>query len=181
MAYRRMDAAQSVPAYIVFYYKTDDLFNNVFLKTTYRAKSLRDKNDEAQVDEYAMSEDEKDAFTLFLQQAIHDVFNSVMKMTSQVTDALILDTSVAAIISDVSAEDDKAYGFKIKDHEAYNANNLVLVDDGAKKMIENYILKEWYKMVGLDSELQKHLAEYMASRQDLVTKRLFQLRKPFIN
>lgn len=177
MAYVRIE---DDPNFIVFYYKTDDLFNNVFLKTTYRAKSLRDKNDEAQVDEYAMSEDEKDAFTLFLRQGIHDVFNHVMKMTSQVTDALVLDTAVNAIIG-TGTDTDKAYGFKIKDHEAYNVNNLVLVDDGAKKMLENFILKEWYKMVGLDSELQKYMNEYMSSRQDFVTKRLFQLRKPFLN
>jgi len=168
------------PNYIAFYYKVNDLFNNVFLKTTYRAKNIRDSNNESQVDEYAISEDEKDAFTLFLQQAIHDVFNYVMKMTTQVENALIININESVVIGTGSSTD-KVYGFKVKDHEAYNANNLMLVDDGAKKMIENYILKEWYKMVGLDSELQKQLSDYMASRQDLVTKRLFQLRKPFIN
>ncbi len=177
MAYKRIT---DTPNYIAFYYRVDDLFNNVFLKTTYRARSLRDKNNESQVDEFAISEDEKDAFTLFLSQGIHDVFNTVMKMTSQVDDALIINVE-EAIVTGLGTSEAKVYGFKIKDHEAYNINNLALVDDGAKKMLEYFILKEWYKMVGLDEELNKHLTEYIGARQDLASKRLFQLRKPFIN
>ncbi len=189
MSYVRIDAVEydagppevlAEPANISFYYKVEDMFNNIFLKTTYRAKNIRDTANEAQVDDFAMSEDEKDAFTLFLRTAVHDAFNKVMKMTTGVDDALILNENESDVTGEGTSEE-KVFGFRVKDHSAYNENNLFLVDDGVKNLIESYIMREWWEMVGNEAEMTKADVKYKEVKRDLVTKRLFQLRKPFIN
>lgn len=178
-------ATSTIPAHIIFFYTEDSMFNNVMIRSMYRAKNIRDNAGESQVDDYAMSEDERDAFNMFLSTAIHSAFNNVMKMTSGVTSALILgveaDTIFTATLPTGVVATDIIYGFKIKDHEAYNENNIVLVDEGVKTMVETHIMREWYEMVGHADEFAKMNAKYLALKNDLITKRLFQLRKPLIS
>lgn len=179
MSYIRLTGTPPEPNTIAFYYKNDDLFNNVFLRTMYRAKNIRDENNESQVDDFAISEDEKDFFNITIRAAVHDAFNNVLKMTSSVTDALLLNVAESTI--DSARGSDLCYGMKVKDHKAYNDNVLSLVDDGIKNHLESFVLMEWYKMVGQAEETAKWTAEYLKYRSILVTKRLFQLRKPFIS
>lgn len=178
-------APNIVPAHIVFFYNEDSLFNNVMIRTTYRAKNIRDTTGESQIDDYAISEDERDVFGIFLSGSIHEAFNQVMKMTTKVTDALILgetgDDVFDTTLPEGVAATDVLFGFKVKDHEAYNDNNIILVDEGVKSMVETFIMRDWYEMVGNNEEFQKMAAKYLALKRDLVTKRLFQLRKPFIS
>jgi hypothetical protein len=180
-----VDAAGLVPAHIVFFYKEDALFNNVMIRTTYRAKNIRDTTGESQIDDYAISEDERDVFGIFLSGSIHEAFNNVMKMTTKVTDALILGATGTSVFASALPEGvlgtDILYGFKIKDHEAYNNNNIILVDEGVKSMVEAYIMRDWYEMVGNNDEFVKMREKYLTLKRDLITKRLFQLRKPFIS
>lgn len=181
MSHIRVTGTPPEPNIIAFYYRVADMFNNVILRTMYRAKNIRDNNNESQVDDWAISEDEKDFFNITIEKAIHDAFNTVMKMTTSVTDALLLNVLENTINTGSGSAEEKCYGFKVRDHEAYNANILNLVDDGIKNMVESYVMMEWYKTVGQNEELQKWLGEYMKNREILVTKRLFQLRKPFIS
>lgn len=183
--YQNVAAAGQVPAHIMFFYTENMVFNNVMIRSMYRAKTIKDGNGESQIDEYALSEDEKDAFVIFIKKAIHDAFNHVMKMTTGVPDALILGQTgtevFAATLPDGVLANDIIYGFMIKDHEAYNENNIALVDEGIKNLIEANIMREWYEMVGHDAETAKMYQKYQAIKSDLITKRLFQLRKPLIN
>ena len=176
--------AGGVPAHIMFFYTQDSLFNNVMIRSMYRAKTIRDEKGESQVDDYAMSEDERDAFTIFLSSAIHDAFNHVMKMTTGVADALILGETGTQVFATVRPTGvlatDIIYGFKIRDHESYNENNISLVDEGIKTMVETKIMREWYEMVGHGDEFAKMSQKYLDLKRDLITKRLFQLRKPLI-
>jgi len=179
MAYARITATPPAPNYIVFYFKDDDTFANISLRSQYRAKNIKNEKGESLVDDFALTEDERDAFDLFFEQAIYDAFNVVMKMTTGVSNAVILSTAVSTILA-TGSDADLASGFKVKDHVAYNANNLALVDDGIKNLLLSFVMKEWYKMNGLDAELQKWLGEYLEAKRDLTNKRLFQLRKPLI-
>lgn len=182
---QRVAAAGAVPAHIIFFYTEASMFNNVQIRSMYRAKNIRDNKGESQVDDYAMSEDERDAFAMFLNAAIHEAFNHVMKMTTGITSALILNEAADDVwpttLPDGVAATDVIYGFKIKDHEAYNDNNVVLVDEGVKSLIETYVMREWYEMVGHADEFAKMSAKYTNLKQDLITKRLFQLRKPLLS
>jgi outer membrane lipoprotein-sorting protein len=180
----RVAKASGVPAHILFYYTEDNLHNNVMIRTMYRAKNIRDNEGNSLIDDYAISEDEKDAFALFLSSAIHEAFNQVMKMTTGVSDALIINEPADDVFDTVPAglEDTTVvYGFKVKDHEAYNDNNIILVDEGVKSLVETQIMRDWYEMVGNDAEYAKMRAKYNEIKRDLITKRLFQLRKPFMS
>jgi len=178
--FARIEATETIPAMIVFYYLDEAIFDNVSLRSQYRAKNIKSEKGESLVDDFAITQDERDAFDLFLEQSIYDAFNIVMKMTTGVPNAVILRTSVADILEDPEESEELASGFKVKDFAAYNENNLSLVDDGVKNLILAFIMKEWYKMNGLDTELAKWLNEYNEVRRDLVNKRLFQLRKHLI-
>lgn len=180
--YTRVTAVAPDPNFIAFYYKTEDMFNAVSLKSTYRTRMMKDDKGESMTDDLAMSADETDAFTLFINTALHDAFNSVMKMTTGVADAILPDKTLAQILGDILVVDEgKYYAFRIKDNAAYNANNLALVDDGVKNLIEAFINKSWWEMVGVDPEFLKAKEKYREIKTDLINKRLFQLRKPLIN
>jgi len=162
------------PKQITFYYQSKNMFDNVSLRTMYRAKTLLNEKGEAMIDEYAMSADEEDAFKIFIADAVNDAFQIVLKMTTGVTDALILDQSVP--ISDNQAIVN-CYGFKIVDEDAYNDNNLLTVDDGVKKYILYHVLASWWGLVAHKDEEIKFLTKRDEARTDLITNRLFQLRK----
>lgn len=164
-------------ARITFYYQRENIFNNVSLRTMYRAKTILNEKGEAMNDQYSMSADEDDAFAIFLLDAVNDAFQVVMKMTTGVTDAIIIDqTVVTGEIGAVSSVTN-CYGFMILDEEAYNENALFTVDDGIKKYIQSHILAAWWGLVSYEKEEAKWLVTRDRERADLITNRLFQLRK----
>jgi len=159
---------------ITFYYTRSSLFNNVSLRTHYRASRIKDEKGETKVDEYAMSEDESDAFDVFAQDAINDAFQILLKMTTGVTGAIVINGTVH---TGAATESNGTYGMKIVDEDAYNDNNLTTVDDGLKKYIEAHIMVSWYNLIGWTDEEIKWMAKLGDIRRDLINNRLFQLRK----
>jgi len=165
------------PAYIAFYYQKTPVFENISLRTMYRARNLKDDKGESQIDDYAMSADELDAFEIFIKQAIYDAFDIVMKMTTSLTDPVFIDETITIAAAPVT----NAYGFNIFDEEAYNENNLYTTDDGIRKYIDAHIMTNWYDLVGHNDEYTKWLARRDDARMELITRKLFQLRKPLLS
>ena len=162
------------PKYIQFYWTKSELFDNISLRTTYRAKTIKNEKGEALLAEYAMSNDEKDAFTLFVKKAIYDVLDIVLKMTTGVeSQPIAIDETIQVEFRSVP----NAYGFKILDEEAYNINNLYTVDDGTRKYIDAHIMAAWYQLVGLKQEQAEWDMERDTAKTDLINNRLFQLKK----
>ena len=159
---------------LTFYYQKSNIFNLVHVRTMYRAKMMLNDQKESMVDDYGMSSDEDDAFKIFIEDAVNDVLQIVLKMTYGVSDALVLNDSVA-ISSTTSVSN--CYGVKVADEESFNENNLFSVDDGIKKYIQYHILASWYALTGLTDEEAKWSFKKDLARQDLITNRLFQLRK----
>jgi len=163
---------------IVFYYNKQDLFDHVSLITSYRARNIKNQEGTPQVDDYAMSEDETDAFLLFAKSAVKDVYDVVIKLTKGISSQpVFVDETVTIGGSTV----DNLYGFKIVDNNAYNDNVLFIVDDWVRRYIEYHILASWYELVGVDVEYKNWLAKRESTRYGLITKGLFQLRKPLIS
>lgn len=81
------------PNKIRFLFLKDKIFSHVSLRTQYRARSMKDEKGQSLIDDYAVSEDERDAFNIHLDTASYDVFNSVLKMTKgiDVDDAISVD------------------------------------------------------------------------------------------
>ena len=185
MSYQR-DYHGSDPV-IVFWYLREDLFNEVNLLSLYRAKNIvQSAGNEAgktMVDEYALSEDERDAFYIFAKKAIYDAFAQVVKMTKALTDTVFINDGVYTGEESTSGivTSSPAYGFILYDNTAYNANVLQLVDNEILKFLRMEILYDWYDLNGMDAEASKYKAKWDESRRDLVNRYLFQLRKPLIS
>ena len=155
------------PNTITFRNTADALFNIVGLKTMYRAKNIKDEKGTSLIDDFAMSQDERDAFNEFLKTAANMVFKTVLKITKGVADAIVVD-----VVANVDVI--------IIDNAAYNQNILTYVDNLIKESLIIKIMSEWYKTCGLDSEFQKAEAEFIQSKNELVNG-LFELRKPQIS
>lgn len=183
MSYTRTNTDSGDPC-IVFHYLSEDLFNEVNLLSLYRAQSIiqqaGDKAGETMIDEYALTEDERDAFNIFVKTALYDAFAQVVKMTKSISDTVFLNTAAFDDELSISITGDASYGFIIYDNDAYNDNVLQLVDNEILKFMRFEILYNWYELKGVDNEAAKYMAKWQASRRDLVNRYLFQLRKPLM-
>jgi len=165
------------PQIIQFYYKTEDLFNSVSLRSLYRALNIKSEAGEALIDDFAITLDEEDAFDLLIRDAAHEVFQYVLKMCRGVTDALVLDDAIEILgVPDTGPY----YAVHVLDNEAYNANNLELVENTVKMLLQVHVLKNWYEMKGHTDEQTKLMAKYNSLKIKLINKDLFQLRKPLL-
>lgn len=159
---------------IVFYYTKTQLFGNVKIYTNYRARTLLNEKGESQVDVYAISDAEIDAFELFMAQAIADLFQIALKMSNGVDDAVISDGTYTDSSSVVHTN---VYGIVINNEEAFNENNLFTADQGIKDYLHASVMADWYSLVGLEKLQIEWLAKKTDIRRDMITNRFFQLRK----
>ena len=158
------------PNTIRFRYLSDDLFSIVMLKTMYRARTIKNDKGESLIDDYAMSQAERDAFDTFLITSANLVFKTVLKMTKGVTSAISIDTAETTGNTDLI----------ILDNAAFNENILDYVDTLIKDTIVFKVMSEWYKTCGLDEEFAKIEANYNQNKKELING-LFELRKPLIS
>lgn len=164
-------AHEIIDSVIYFSYITNTLFDIVSLKTMYRGKNMKDDKGNSLVDDFAISQDERDAFNQFLKTAANLVFRTVLKITKGVDDAILID-----IDSSTTAE----VVLKIIDNAAYNENVLTYVDFLIQETIIYKIMSEWYKTCGHDAEYSKMESNYQESKRQLFDG-LFELRKPLIS
>ena len=163
------------PAKIRFWYTTDELFNSVSLRSTYRANMVRNKEGEAQLDDVAISQDEKDIMIEFLKEAIYDVSAELFKITEGI--AVSTFANISMTINSVATI---CSGFEIKDNVAFNANLLPNLDQKIENTIRYSILREWYASVGMETDVQ--INAVMAQKNMSKVKNLtFQLRKPLMS
>ena len=148
---------------IQFIYKIADLFNNVSLKSSYKARLVSD--DGRVVDDLTMLDDDKSAFMANIQKLLTDIYERVIKLTSSVENAYEL-TEDHIII-------------KIQNNESFNSNVLDIVDASIYECIETGSMKEWYSICGKTDYEQEYTAKYM-SALNLLSNRMFQLKKKSI-
>ena len=80
------------PAKIRFYYPTDKIFNSVSLRTTYRANMVKTNEGEAQLDDIAISQDERDIMLEFLADAIYEISAEIFKITEGIDLSVFVDS-----------------------------------------------------------------------------------------
>ena len=66
---------------ITFYYDSDKLFNDVSLMSAYMTKNLKNESCSA-MDEYSISDDEKDMYGVCVRQTLPNIYETMMKITS---------------------------------------------------------------------------------------------------
>lgn len=150
---------------ITFTYGSDDTFNDVGLLSAYMTKVLA-KEKGASMDDLAISEDERDVYDVCVKQALPNIYEVVVKITSGVEDAF--------------KSEDGNIVFNIRDNESYNSNVLTIVDETLHTCLKYGILAEFYS-VNTNADLQRiSLAKYADSIAQL-KQRLFQLKKKAIS
>lgn len=148
---------------ILFQYVVADLFNNVSLKSSYKARVVSE--DGRVVDEMSMLDDDKDAFRANIQKILADIYERIVKLTSAVENAYNVDETNISI--------------KMQNNDAFNANVLDIVDTSIYDCLEMGSLKEWYSVCGKIDFEQEYAAKYNAALS-LLSNRLFQLKKKSI-
>lgn len=176
MAFKKIAAAGAEPAMVQFAYATDDLFNSVAIRSTYRAKMVKDGAGESQLDDVAISQDEKDIVREILEQAIYDVFGELFKITESVDSPIFFD---ADTVLGATGDAVKASGGLIKDNQAFNANVLPNIDKKIENCLRYYVLAEWYVSASMASDAELNWGKYKDYLRQ-VKNLTFQLRKPLM-
>jgi hypothetical protein len=146
---------------IVFSYKKDDLFNEVYLISSYRAKNIKTEEGESLLDEFALTEDERDAFESKLKDGIDVITNRLEKLVSD---------------ADYSSNTAAEITIIIKDRQTYNENVVKKLDRLLEDILIKSVLLGWCKLTGQLDDMKKYQAELAVAERDLNNKS-FQLRK----
>lgn len=150
---------------ITFSYSNDELFNDVSLLSAYMVKNMAVQSGSA-LDEFAITSDEKDVWGVCLKQALPNIYDAFLKISSGVTNAFSSDASKVDI--------------NIKNNGAYNTNVLSLVDSTLRDCINYGTLVEFYSINLNDVLLNLARGKYAECMFQL-NKRLFQLKKKLVN
>lgn len=147
---------------IAFTYEVDDLFTDASRVSAFTSKNLRDKEGNAMVDTFALSEDERGVYLQGMKSILPDIYDLLIKLTSDIDNAFI--------VSDTEIK------FIINDNDAYNANLLLLLYNAIRETLIQGSLKVWYR-TSLHGDLFKIYNEsYQQSLTELYN-RLFQLKR----
>lgn len=155
---------------ITFSYSNDELFNDVSLLSSYMVKNMVFEAGPA-LDEFVITDDEKDVWKVCLKQALPNIYEALLKISSGVTDAFNDNVEVGS---------KKYLQIKIKDNKEYNTNVLSIVESTLRDCINYGTLVEYYSINindGLLNLAKGKFNNYMFQ----LNKRLFQLKKKSIN
>lgn len=156
---------------ITFRYDYDEVFNDVGLLSAYMIKNVADENGTL-LDDYAITEDEKDVFAICLKQALPNIWERLMKISSGVDNAF----GIVTVEATEETEAGKFVEFNIKDNGAYNKNVLALVESTLNECIKYGVLTEFYS-VNVNAELLRLSKSKFVENLNLLTNRLFQLKQ----
>lgn len=155
---------------ITFYYKRDELFNDVGQISAYMTKNLASESGSA-LDDYAITDDEKDIFNVCVKQTLPNVYEVLMKMSTGIDDAFN---------DDATEEGTQCVSLSINDNEAYNENILSLVNATIEDCLRYGILAEFYS-INSNATLQQIAQGKFSSNLLLLNQRLFQLKRKKIS
>jgi len=177
MAYEKIIAASPVPATINFYYIIDTLFNDISLRSMYQARNKKDSDGNSMLDDFSITEDERDIFLGLVEDAVYDVFLSFLKYTKAITAPAIFHN-----INYTPDGGDEALtsGVRIVNYEAYNQNYLVVIDKNLFKAIRFYTLRDFASSQGLNDDALIFDRLYMLAKKNIVNYSM-QLKKPLIS
>lgn len=177
MSYQKKESGvTSVPNSIRFYYKQDSIFSRVAYETAMRAKSIKDQSGEAQLDDFALTEDERNLFKIFFDRALLDVLKVFLKHTKGIPKADVIDENGMESTTPSTTSDD--YGeFEIRDNDAYKSSTLEWIDRQVKEMLTLHVKSSWYESVGLEELSKLSMDKYLVAKRDLVNRGLHDLLK----
>ena len=160
---------------ITFSYDNAEMFNDVSLLSAYMAKSWA--GTESPIDEFTITSDEEELYNICAKQALPNIYEVLMKMSSGIEDAFK---------DSVTVETDETEGLKrkagkyieinINNKGDYNVNALGIVDSTLRDCIKYAVLAEYYSFC-LNKDLHAIAMGKYSESLLLLNKRLFQLKK----
>jgi len=152
-----------ITATISFSYTFAAIFDKVEQLTTRVAQSIGDKEGNAMIDMYAVSDDEKDTVLFLLQDAARNLFKGFGKLTFGITDAITISDTLVSL--------------KIKNNGSQNTNTPNEIDGLIELALINYILAAWFAKKILGEQSNYYYMEYIKNVKD-ITDKTFRLRIP---
>lgn len=83
-------------AKIRFSYETDKIFNSVSLRTTYRANMTKNQEGESQLDDIAISQDERDIMIEFLADGVYEIAAELFKITEGINLSVFVNKAIVS-------------------------------------------------------------------------------------
>ena len=148
---------------ITFSYDSNGLFNDVCLLSAYMTKNIVMESASA-LDEFCVTEDEKDVYNECLRQTMSVIKDAVMDMAACCDNAFSDGIDGGNVI------------VSLRNNNAYNPNVLSLVDSTIYDCLKYGILSVFYSTNTHDGLFSMSSAKMGASLSQL-RQRLFQLRK----
>lgn len=165
---------------ITFYYDSDNLFNDVSLMSAYMTKNIKGDSG-SMMDEFNISDDEKDIFKVCVRQTLPNIYETMMKITSGVENAF---EDEAVVSTDETTGLKRAKGtyieFTMKDNDAYNENVLNLVDATILNCLKHGVLAEFYSIC-VNGDLYRVAQDKFTTSLFQLKQRLFQLKKKVVS
>ena len=160
---------------ITFSYNASDVFNDICLMSAYMAKSL--SNDAAAIDEFSITEDERELYNVCVKQALPNIYEVMVKMSMGIDNAFSSDVKVEDKGNDPLNREVGTYiELNVANNNAYNSNALSIVDSTINDCIKYGVLAEFYTM-NINIELQKIAQSKLNNSLSQLKNRLFQLKK----
>lgn len=172
MSYEKLAAAGAVPKRISFYYTVDSLFNDASMRSMYQARNMKDQVGATMVDDFAITEDERNIHLSLVEDAVFDVFLNFLKYTKGITNAIQHNVNYTP---SAGVEAKTSY-VQIVDTEAYNENYIKAIDVNLLKAVRFYTLRDWFESQGKSEEAKKFDALYILALRN-VKNYAFQLKK----
>lgn len=126
MSYVKIEGVGLEPAKIRFSYLTETLFNRLDLRTHYRAKMVKDGAGESQLDDVAISQDERDIVLEMLEQAVYEIGAYMFKIAQGVSNSIFFDSKVTRADAVTVINTTPVAG-----GTGYEADQILTLDDGA--------------------------------------------------
>lgn len=92
-----------VPATIKFYWATQELLDSLKLRTSFRAKLLKDQTGEAQLDDFVIGSQEKPIFIEYMEDVIFELEAAVSKLTPGIDSSIFIDDTGVVLVVDNSS------------------------------------------------------------------------------
>jgi len=86
--YEKKEAAGTEPAKLVFYYPTEDIFDDASLRSMYQARNKKTEAGDDLTDDFSITEDERDIFNGLVKDGVYEVFLNFLKYTTAIDNAI---------------------------------------------------------------------------------------------
>ena len=160
---------------ITFYYDSKKLFNDVSLLSAYMVKNLA-KETGSMLDEFAISEDEKNVYDVCVEQALPNIWEILLKVSNYVEDAFGIVEVKVKENSGLKRDVGTYVEFNIQNNGSYNENVLALVDSTLGECVKYGVLSEFYS-INVNADLHKIARAKFSNGLNQLNSRLFQLKK----